>query len=150
MDIQEYWNKYLEKSHQKPEEATYSGELSFEDSSLVGNEQLNLLLSGRKTASFTPLEVFEINMEPLPIAGEVYIVLDREEKPQCIIEVTDVKVIPLSEISWELAKQDGENENLQEWQEKMEEFLQDEADICGFEAKKDSKIVCEIYRKIYC
>ncbi|WP_407428821.1 ASCH domain-containing protein [Treponema sp.] len=145
----EFWKSYLKATDQSEENAVYSRELVFEDSGFTGTSQLSLVLSGAKTAVFTPLDSIEINRESVPVAGETYIVLDSKDEPCCVIELTDVNILPFNEISWELAKRDGENENLSDWQDKMHEFLEDEADLCGFEAREDSKIVCEIFRVIY-
>ena len=146
MTTGEFWKSYLKSTNQSEESAVYSGELVFEDSGFVGQSQLSMVLSGSKTAIFTPLDSIEINLEKIPVAGEVYVVLDSKDEPCCIIEVTDVNIVPFNEISWDLAKRDGENENLTEWQDKMRENLEDEADLCGFEAREDSKIVCEIFK----
>ncbi|MBQ4379557.1 MAG: ASCH domain-containing protein [Treponema sp.] len=149
MTVQEFWENYLKESGKTKEESVFSGELSFEDTGLTGHEQLALVLSGAKTAMFRPYESFEINMEPLPLSEEVYVVLNSEGEPSCIIELTDVNIIPFCEIPWGLARKDGENENLTEWQDKMREQIQDEADICGFNFREDTKIVCEVFRVIY-
>ncbi len=149
MTTAEFWKSYLKATNQKTENAVYSGELVFEDSGFTGKTQLSLVLSGAKTATFTPFDSFEINRESIPVSGEVYVVLDSEEEPVAILEVTNVTVIPFNEIPWDLAARDGENENLSDWQDKMREFLEDEADLCGFEVREDSKIVCEIFRVIY-
>ena len=149
MTTAEFWKSYLKATNQKTENAVYSGELVFEDSGFTGKTQLSLVLSGAKTATFTPFDSFEINRESIPVSGEVYVVLDSEEEPVAILEVTNVTVIPFNEIPWDLAALDGENENLSDWQDKMREFLEDEADLCGFEVREDSKIVCEIFRVIY-
>ena len=139
----------IEDTNQNENEAVYSSELVFEDEGMTGRTQLSMVLSGSKTAMFTPLETIEINMEKMPVSGEVYVVLDTNDEPRCVIELTDVRIIPLNEISWELARKDGEDEDMQDWKEKMEEFLEEEADLCGFEALPDSKIVCEIFKLIY-
>ena len=149
MTTSEFWNAYLKSTNRSEENAVYSGELCFEDSGFTGRTQLSLVLSGAKTATFTPFDSFEINREPIPVAGEVYVVLDSNEEPCAVVEVTDVNVLPLNEIPWDLASRDGEDENLAEWQDKMREFVADEADLCGFEACEDSKIVCEIFHVIY-
>ena len=149
MTTGEFWKKYLKETAQSEENAVYSGELVFEDTGFTGQSQLSLVLSGAKTATFTPLDTIEINRELLPVAGEVYVVLDSNEEPACIIELTDVNVVPLNEIPWDLAARDGENENLEEWRGKMREFLEDEADLCGFTPREDSKIVCEIFHVVY-
>ncbi|WP_294429289.1 ASCH domain-containing protein [uncultured Treponema sp.] len=149
MTTLEFWKQYLKDTNQNEENALYSGELVFEDSGFAGQTQLSLVLSGAKTAVFTPLDEIEINLEQVPVSGEVYVVLDSNDEPRCVIELTDVNVVPFNEIPWDLAQRDGENENLSEWQDKMREYIEDEADLCGFEAREDSKIVCEIFRVIY-
>ena len=149
MTTSEFWTQYLKDTNQKEEDAVYSGELVFEDDGMTGQTQLSMVLSGAKTAMFTPLDTIEINMEKMPSVGEVYVVLDSNDEPRCVIELTDVRIIPLDEISWELAQKDGEDENMDDWQVKMEEFLEEEADLCGFEPLPDSKIVCEIFKLVY-
>jgi uncharacterized protein YhfF len=145
----EFWNEYLNKTGQKADEAVYSGELCFEDSSWAGMSQLELVLDGRKTAVFTALPSFEINRELVPAGGEVYIVEDTGDEPRAIIKVKEVKILPFKDISWELARLDGENENLEDWRSKEREFFEDEADLCGFDFEDDTEIVCEIFEIIY-
>lgn len=145
----EFWQRYIRDSKQKEEEVCYSGELYFEDQGVTGLTQLDLVLSEKKTAIFTPYESFEINLEPLPVAGENYVVLDSQDKPRAIIEVVDVKVVPFNEISPELALRDGEDETFEMWKEKETEFFNDEAELCGFKFTKETKIVCEIFQVVY-
>ncbi len=149
MTVQEFWEDYLKKTNQNPKETVFSGELFFEDRGVTGQEQLALVLSGAKTAMFRPYESYEINLEPLPISGEVYVVLNSNDEPVCIIELTDVNVIPFNEIPWGLAQKDGENENLTDWKDKMSEQIQEEADICGFSFTDETKIVCEVFKVIF-
>lgn len=145
----EFWNGYLKKTGQKVENAVYNGELCFEDSSWAGQSQLSLVLAGKKTAIFTPFPSFDINRESVPCGGEVYIVEDTAEEPCAVIRVKDVKLIPFNQIDWDLARQDGENENLEDWQDKEREFFEDEADICGFDFTEDMPVVCEIFELVY-
>lgn len=149
MTIAEFWSEYLKKTGQKPEEAVYNGELCFEDSGWAGQSQLNLVLGGKKTAIFTPFPSFEINLEKIPVAGEVYVVEDTAEEPCAVIRLKDVKVIPFNQISWELAAQDGENENLKDWQDKQRAFFEEEADLCGFVFEEEMPVVCEIFELVY-
>jgi uncharacterized protein YhfF len=149
MTTAEFWKSYLKATNQKEENAVYSGELCFEDTGLTGQTQLSLVLSEAKTATFTPFDAFEINRESIPVAGEVYVVLDSKDEPCAVLEVNNVSVIPFNEIPWDLARRDGENENLDDWRAKMRDNLEDEAALCGFEVREDSKIVCEIFSIIY-
>ncbi|MCR4821538.1 MAG: ASCH domain-containing protein [Treponema sp.] len=149
MTTGQFWKSYLKATNQKEDSAVYSGELCFEDSGFTGQTQLSLVLSEAKTAVFTPFDSFEINREAIPLAGEVYVVLDSKDEPCAVLEVTNVSVIPFNEIPWDLARRDGENQNLEEWRDKMQEYLEDEADLCGFQVHEDSKIVCEIFHLVY-
>lgn len=147
--ISEYWNKFLLDSNQSADEVGFAGELYFEDKGFTGITQLSLVLSGRKTALFYPYESFVINHEPLPLSDEMYIVENNNDEPKCIIQLTDVNIIPFGEISWELASRDGEDENLEQWRNRQKAFMQEEADLCGFDFNDGSKIICEIFNVIY-
>ena len=74
---------------------------------------------------------------------------DTQENPCAVIRVKDVKIIPFSQISWELAQQDGEDENLEAWQEKERDFFEEEADLCGFDFDEEMPVVCEIFELVY-
>lgn len=143
-----YWNKFLKASGRDQNES-YSGELCFENKNFTGDEQIALVLAGKKTASFSPFPAYAINREPLPVAGELYVVDDRNDNPRCIIELTDVSVIPFDEITWEMAQREGEDENIESWRDKQRDYIRDEADICGFEFSEKTNIVCEQFRVIW-
>lgn len=149
MTALEFWNEYLESTYQSAEQATYSGELVFEQNGLTGSEQLRLVKNNTKRACFTLFDSFQINMESIPVSGATYIVEDFNENPCCIIKVDDVKILEFNDISWPLAMLDGEDQNLSEWRERTAELFKEEADLCGFEFSGNSKIVCEIFHLIY-
>ncbi len=143
-----YWDKFI-KASGRDENDRYSGELSFENRNFTGDEQLALVLAGKKTASFSPFPAYAINREPIPVAGELYVVEDRNESPKCIIELTDVNVVPFNEVTWEMAQREGEDSSLDEWKEKQNEYMSDEGDICGFTFSETTNVVCEFFRVIY-
>ena len=111
--------------------------------------QLALCLRGEKRALFNPYDSFIINPEPLPLSDEMYIVEDRNDEPKCIVQLTDVNIVPFGEISWELARRSGEDENLEQWRSRQKEFFEEEADLCGFDFNDGTKIICEIFGVIY-
>lgn len=145
----QYFSKFLKDTKQKEEDVFFSGEMCFENSGITGIEQGELVKAGKKTCCFTPFESFEINFEPVPVPGEVYIVENSEEKPFCIIELDDVKVLPFNEVSWEMARQEGEDENLEDWKDKQREYMEEEAELCGFEFTDNSLVVFEHFHVIY-
>lgn len=147
-NLDEYWNKFLSETGRNSEEKC-SGDLFFEAKGFLGTELISLVLSEKKTAFFSSFASFHIDNEPLPISGELYIVVDRENTPQCVIELTDVNVIPFNEVTWRMAQKEGEDENLEQWKEKKQEYLEEEGDILGFEFSPDIKLVFQVFRVIY-
>lgn len=147
-ELDEYWQKFLSDTGRSPDERC-SGDLFFEAKGFVGNELLSLVLAGKKTAFFTSYATFAIDGEPLPISGELYIVVDKNNQPQCVIEFANIQVLPYNEITWEMAKLEGEDENLEAWREKQREYLEDEGAVLGFDFTPDIRLVFQNFRVIY-
>ncbi|MCQ2583224.1 MAG: ASCH domain-containing protein [Treponema sp.] len=147
-ELDEYWQKFLSDTGRSPDERC-SGDLFFEAKGFVGNELLSLVLAGKKTAFFTSYATFAIDGEPLPVSGELYIVVDKNNQPQCVIEFANIQVLPYNEITWEMAKLEGEDENLEAWREKQREYLEDEGAVLGFDFTPDIRLVFQNFRVIY-
>lgn len=143
-----YWNKFIKDTHRSPDDKC-SGDLNFEARGFVGDELVSLVLSGKKTAFFTSWATYSIDKEPLPISGELYIVVDRANNPRCVIETDSVSIVPFNEVTWSMAQMEGEDEDLESWKAKKQEYLEDEGDILGFEFTPDIKLVFQIFRVIY-
>ena len=147
-ELDQYWEKFI-KASGRSEDDKCSGDLNFEAKGFVGNEKLALVLGGQKTAFFASWPTFSIDMEPLPVSGELYIVVDRANKPQCVIELESVEIVPFNEVTWEMAKQEGEDENLGAWKERQQENLEDEGALVGFEFTHDIKLVFQTFKVVY-
>lgn len=147
-ELDEYWFKFLKETNRNPEDKC-SGDLTFEAKGFVSDELITLILTNKKTAIFSSWATYTIDQEPLPISGELYIVLDRAGKPQCVIEIDSVNILPFNEITWEMAQKEGEDENLDEWRTKYREYLEDEGSILGFEFTPDIKLVYQTFHVIY-
>lgn len=147
-ELDQYWEKFI-KASGRSEDDKCSGDLNFEAKGFVGNEKLALVLGGQKTAFFASWPTFSIDMEPLPVSGELYIVVDRANKPQCVIELESVEIVPFNEVTWEMAKQEGEDENLSAWKERQQESLEDEGALVGFEFTPDIKLVFQTFKVVY-
>ena len=122
---------------------------AFEAKGFVGDELVSLVVSGKKTAFFSSYATFAIDGEPLPVSGELYIVVDRADNPRCVIELQSVEVIPFDEITWEMAKQEGEDENMTDWRNKEQEYLEEEGAVLGFSFTPDIKLVFQTFRVVY-
>ena len=146
--LDEYWNKFLSEKG-LPSETKCAGDLFFEAKGFVSDELNALVISGQKRAFFSSYATFAIDQEPLPVSGELYIVVDRANKPLCVIELESVNIIPFNEVTWEMAKQEGEDENLEDWRNKKQEALEDEGAVLGFEFSPDIKVVFQTFKVVY-
>lgn len=144
----EYWNKFIQDTGADPE-IRCSGDLCFDTEGIQNEEKLVLILSGKKTATFSTLASFLIDGEPLPVTGELYMVFDRSATPRCIIELESVNIVPFNEVTWGMAQQEGEDSSLEEWKEKQKEYLEDEGAIVGFEFTPDIKLIFQTFRVVY-
>ena len=81
------------------------------------------MLAGHKTATAGLHGVFED--EPTPDPGDRFVVEDETGTPRAIVEVTEVRVIPASEIDLQFALDEGEGfESVRDWHEAHERFFE--------------------------
>lgn len=146
--VEEFWYSFLEKSG-RPKDERYAGELSLESLGFANDAQIALMLSGKKSAFFTSLATYAIDNEELPLADECYIVLDRSGAPRCVIELLSVQIVPFNEVTWDMAMLEGEDSDLKSWQEKHREYLEEEAEIVGFNFEDNIKLVFQKFHTIY-
>ena len=132
-NIDEYWKKFIAETG-RSEEDRCAGDLSFEAKGFVGDELITLVLT---------------NQEPLPVSGELYVVLDRANNPRCVIETQSVEIVPFNEVTWEMARLEGEDEDLGQWKERKQEYLEDEGAVLGFEFTPDIKLVYQTFKVVY-
>lgn len=147
-ELDEYWSNFIRDTCRDPEDKC-SGDLFFEAKGFVGDELITLILTDKKKAFFTSWSTYTIDQEPLPVSGELYIVVDRANNPRCVIEIQSVEVLPFNEVTWEMAALEGEDENLGSWREKEREYLEDEGAVLGFEFSPDIKLVFQTFKVVY-
>lgn len=147
-ETDEFWNRFLQSTGRSEDERC-AGDLAFEAGGFVGDELVTLLLAGKKTAFFTSWASYAIDQEPLPVSGELYVVLDRGGKARCVVETQEVQVVPFNEVTWSMAEKEGEDENLGAWKSKKQEYLEDEGAVLGFDFTPDIKLVYQTFKVVY-
>ena len=81
------------------------------------------MLAGDKTATAGLHGVFED--DPTPEVGERFRVEDAQRVARAIVEVTEARVIPASQIDLQFARDEGEGfESVEEWHEAHERFFE--------------------------
>lgn len=93
-------------------------------------EQLvRAVLSGEKTATAGLLVDYERDGDPLPEVGEQYAVVDNEGREVAVIEITEVRVLPVGETGVQFARDEGEGfESVADWREAHDRFWRSYAD----------------------
>ena len=146
--IQAFWKRFL-KAENKPENTTYVSCFHFELTERLANELLALVLKGQKKATASSLRAYEIENEPLPKVGEFSIVTGFNGIPRCVIQTEAVSIIPFNEITYEICKREGEDDNLESWQEGHRRFFKTEGKKLGYDFTEDLLVVFEDFKVVY-
>ncbi|UQX00426.1 ASCH domain-containing protein [Streptomyces sp. RerS4] len=86
------------------------------------------VLSGAKTTTTGLLQDYRAADEPLPEPGERVALVDSEDRVVAVLEVTEVRVLPLAEVDLRHALDEGEGYgSVAEWRTAHERFWHSEA-----------------------
>ena len=66
------------------------------------------ILDGSKTATAALVAEYEHEGEPLPEVGDRSVVVDSDDRPVAVVEVTGVRVVPLAQVDLAHAVDEGE------------------------------------------
>ncbi|MDI2129985.1 ASCH domain-containing protein [Yinghuangia seranimata] len=81
------------------------------------------VLDGSKTTTSGLVEDYEHEGEPIPRAGEQALVIDSDERPVAVIEITEVRVVRLADVDWPHARDEGEGfTSVAAWRADHEKF----------------------------
>jgi uncharacterized protein YhfF len=81
--------------------------------------------------------------EPLPTAGDRWLLLGYEDEPVAVVETTNVEVVPAGEVGLQFARDEGEGfESVAAWRAAHEHFWSDR------EISDETLIVCEYFRVV--
>lgn len=144
MTPRELWNKY------KGINPTIGDEI---DAWAFGTEPdllAQLVLEGKKTATASAYDLYEVDKEPIPEAGTYDVILDGQGHAVCIVRITKVAVVPFGEVSAEHAFKEGEGDrSLAYWRQVHEAFFKPYFEECGLTFTEESKIVLEEFEVVY-
>ncbi|MFI5668921.1 ASCH domain-containing protein [Streptomyces sp. NPDC051704] len=112
------------------------------------------VLSGEKTSTTGLLTEYEVVGDPLPVVGERMAVMDSAERPVAVLEVTDVRVLPLAEVDLAHALDEGEGyASVAEWRAVHERYWHGPQirEVLGdpeFTVADDTMVVAERFRVV--
>jgi uncharacterized protein YhfF len=149
--IEAYWRSYVDtlpvNSSARDEQYVAEG---WGDSPEMADELGALIASGTKTAACSALWEYEAKGEPLPRVGSKTIVVDGNGNPLCIVEMTEVEVVPYDRVDAHFACEEGEGDrSLAYWRDAHWRFFSRTLPNVGREPTSEMPLVCERFRVIY-
>ena len=122
----------------------------FDDNEVDANALVELVLQGRKRATASLLWDYEISHKPRPKVGDLSIVTNWHGQPRCIIESTQVELVPYAEVSAAFAAIEGEGDgSLRSWFEGHWLYFSRECQRLGKTPSLQMLVVCEQFKVIY-
>ena len=147
MNVEQFWKLFLQQHH-KDESLQFLESFHFDVTKESANHLLALVLSGKKQATASSLLVYN-NDIIMPKVGDYSIVCDWEGNPHCIIETTNITILPYKEITYDICKREGEDDTLESWQENHKRFFTVEGKEMGYSFSEEMPVVFEDFKVVF-
>ncbi len=122
----------------------------FGDNPDLADKLGKLIRDGIKTATCSALWGMEARNDSLPEVGLLTIVLDGNNEPLCIIETTEVNIIPYHEVDSRFARDEGEGDRyLEYWRRVHWDYFTRVLQQIGKKPSWHMPLVCERFRVVY-
>ncbi len=145
----EFWNAFAETQATDPR-PRFLEAFHFDDNECSANQLARLVLAGRKRATAALLWVHDHEKKRLPRPGDLSIVTDFAGNAVCVIETTQVDVVPFDEVSEEFAATEGEGDgSLPYWRRVHEAFFGRACKRIGRTADPHMPVVCERFEVVF-
>jgi uncharacterized protein YhfF len=130
-------------------ERAYTAE-PFGDGPALADKLCGLILRGVKTATCSALWAWQAEGNEIPKPGYTQVVLDGRGVPRCVIETTDVKVMPFRYVDQAFAAAEGEGDrDLASWREGHWRYFERTLTSIGRKPSEEMPLVCERFRVLY-
>ena len=116
-NVELYWAQFVESLPRMEERRLgYWGSDSFGLTAADAREIADLVLEGIKTATGSLLWSYEYDGKVVPRAGDHWIVTVGEDNPVCVVQTTEVRIVPFDEVTADYAWEGGEGDrSLESW-----------------------------------
>ncbi len=150
-NVEQYWEQFMAAlPNEKTKPPRYIGSFFFGTKPEGAREIVALVLAGTKTATGSVLWSYEVDGKPLPRVGDYWIVTHGGDDPVCIIQTTEVRIIPFDEVGEEYARDGGEGDrSLRSWRTMYWDYLISECARIGREPTEKAPLVMERFRVVY-
>lgn len=116
----------------------------------MGDELSALVAEGKKTATCSLFQLYEIEKEAIPVVGEYDIILNGDNEPCLVTQVTKVEKIKMSDVTPELAKKEGEGDlSYDYWYQAHEDFFTNELTNLNLKFHPDVLLIWEEFEVVF-
>ena len=111
--VRQFWDEFCAVSGTEPSALTAVE--AFGDSPVMADELVALVLAGTKRATVALLSDFSRTGTAVPVPGDLWIAVDGQGLPACVLRTVQVRVGPLDSVDASFAEDEGEGERTVEW-----------------------------------
>jgi uncharacterized protein YhfF len=148
MSLETFWKAFLVEKSLDPQTKYYES-FHFELTEKWANELLRLVLIGQKKATASSLWYYQLTDSRLPEVGDYSIVTDWDNNSRCVIMTTSVQIIPFKDITYDICKLEGEDDNLESWRQGHIKFFTNDGQEVGYEFTEDMPVIFEEFTMVY-
>lgn len=69
--------------------------------------------------------------------------------PKCVIETTNVSILPFKDITYDICRLEGEDDSLESWRKGHISFFKEEGKKSGYEFSEEMPVVFEEFEVVY-
>ncbi|CAM3159926.1 5-formyltetrahydrofolate cyclo-ligase [Leuconostoc rapi] len=146
--VVDYWVKYLTQVGLPLDTPVpVSGQFGTAD---MADELAQLIIAGTKTATASWAKGYQLDHEPIPKVGDLFIVLDKQSLPVAIIKTTQVIIEKFKFVDERHAYLEGEGDRtLAYWQRVHTQFWQQELAQYSYQLNEDTEVVLEQFERVF-
>ncbi len=146
--IDAFWDSYAQ-THPDAAARGYYEAFHFGNTERMANELAALVAQGVKTATSALLWSYGEG-ERLPQEGDLSIVITWDKEPVCIVETTELRILPFKDVDAQFAYDYGEGDRtLEWWREHLWDYYAAECASLGREPAEEMPLVCERFRVVF-
>lgn len=87
--------------------------------------------------------------EKIPKIGDYSIITNFEGVPKCVIETTNITILPFKDITFDICKREGEDKNLESWRKGHIKFFSSEGKDLGYLFSEDMSVIFEDFKVVF-
>ena len=114
VEVAEFWQRFLSFTD-RPLDIPQPDAWPFGDSVELADELVDLVLDGTKRATAGSVAEYASEGDPLPKVGDLEIVLDGTMRPRAVLQISEVRIGPLSSVDKAFAYDEGEGDRTRDY-----------------------------------